>query len=568
MAESFLERLIPWHKLPRLVGLLRLNRIRERLREENLHDTDRLPAVARPPLPPPTPEQKAMRTADGTYNDLGSPRMGSAGARFGRNIPLDRVVTEDKAALLTPSPRTVSLELMTRRQFQPATSLNLFAAAWIQFQVHDWFSHGHNEKENPIEIPLKEDDPWPERPMTVRRTGRDRTRPPDEAGATSKIPSFTNTETHWWDGSQLYGSDQATQNLVRSFEDGRLKIGDDGLLPVDPQTGVDVTGVSGNWWVGLSLLHTVFTREHNAVCERLRAAHPQMNDEELFRRARLVTAAVMAKIHTVEWTPAILAHPTVGAGMRDNWRRIRRSKAEHHAAPYSLTEEFVAVYRMHPLMPDEFTFRSLASGQIIDQRTLPGVAGRHAREVMNRVALSDLCYSFGVSHPGAITLHNYPRFLQTLVREDGPTLDLAAVDILRDRERGVPRYNEFRKLINRDPVEKFEDLSDNKDWCEEIRRVYDNDINKVDLMVGMFAEPLIKGFGFSETAFRIFILMASRRLQSDRFFTDGYTEQNYTRAGLDWIEEATMASVLQRHVPALKPLLQKVENAFAPWPSA
>ena len=26
---------------------------------------------------------------------------------------------------------------------------------------------------------------------------------------------------------------------------------------------------------------------------------------------------------------------------------------EHHAAPYSITEEFVSVYRLHPLIPDD-----------------------------------------------------------------------------------------------------------------------------------------------------------------------------------------------------------------------
>ena len=31
---------------------------------------------------------------------------------------------------------------------------------------------------------------------------------------------------------------------------------------------------------------------------------------------------------------------------------IIASQAEHHAAPYSLTEDFVAVYRLHPLIPD------------------------------------------------------------------------------------------------------------------------------------------------------------------------------------------------------------------------
>jgi len=36
----------------------------------------------------------------------------------------------------------------------------------------------------------------------------------------------------------------------------------------------------------------------------------------------------------------------------------------------------------------------------------------------------------------------------------------------------------------------------------------------------MLGEQLLPGFGFSDTAFRIFILMASRRLKSDRFFTN------------------------------------------------
>ena len=59
-------------------------------------------------------------------------------------------------------------------------------------------------------------------------------------------------------------------------------------------------------------------------------------------------------------------------------------------------------------------------------------------------------------------------------------------------------------------------------WREQIRKVYGNDLEKVDLMTGLYAEPLPEGFGFSETAFRVFLLMASRRLKSDRFFTDDY----------------------------------------------
>ena len=51
-------------------------------------------------------------------------------------------------------------------------------------------------------------------------------------------------------------------------------------------------------------------------------------------------------------------------------------------------------------------------------------------------------------------------------------------------------------------------------------------------MSGMYAEDRPEGFAFSDTAFRIFVLMASRRLNSDRFFTDSFTEEVYTAEGM------------------------------------
>jgi hypothetical protein len=144
-------------------------------------------------------------------------------------------------------------------------------------------------------------------------------------------------------------------------------------------------------------------------------------------------------------------------------------------------------------------------------------------------------------------------------------MDLAATDILRTRELGVPRYNEFRQLLHRPPVRTFAELTDNPFWAEELRRVYEDDIDMVDLMVGLYAEPRPKGFGFSDTAFRIFILMASRRLNSDRFFTKDYTPEVYTQVGLDWIDDNDMSTVLLRHFPDLAPALYNIKNAFFPW---
>jgi hypothetical protein len=187
---------------------------------------------------------------------------------------------------------------------------------------------------------------------------------------------------------------------------------------------------------------------------------------------------------------------------------------------------------------------------------------------MAKVSQPDLLYSFGTMHPGLVTLHNFPRDLQTFQRPDGKLMDLGAVDILRSRELGVPRYNQFRRLLHLEPAASFDDLTDNPVWAEEIRRVYQGDIEAVDLSVGMFAEPKPKGFAFSDTAFRIFALMASRRLNSDRFFTRDYTPQVYTQAGLDWIDDNTMLTVLQRHHPELTPAMRTVTNAFQPWSRA
>src|SRR6185312_14001346 len=115
-------------------GLLTLVGIRNTLRQNNLYDTGVPQVTAENPLP--THENvKRWRTEDGTSNDLKCPFMGSAGTRFGRNARLAETWQEPMPAIMTPSPRVVSRELMTRHTFTPATTLNLLAASWLQFQI-------------------------------------------------------------------------------------------------------------------------------------------------------------------------------------------------------------------------------------------------------------------------------------------------------------------------------------------------------------------------------------------------------------------------------------------------
>src|SRR5690606_33269078 len=176
------------------------------------------------------------------------------------------------------------------------------------------------------------------------------------------------------------------------------------------------TGFNNNWWVGLSMLHHIFTAEHNAIADMLKANNPGKSDQWLYDKARLINAALMAKIHTVEWTPAIIANPVTERAMNANWwgllgqsegqesfqdllRRYNENAAyidglvelitgnnpnnagdagagsiahaiggivgapqpNNYGTAYTLPEEFTAVYRMHPLMRDNIDMYDIGS---------------------------------------------------------------------------------------------------------------------------------------------------------------------------------------------------------------
>jgi hypothetical protein len=250
------------------------------------------------PLPHPGPSVLTSRTPDVTYNDLADPMMGSVDTRFGRLVPLARAMPEQKSSSLDPSPRIVSRTLLTRDYFKPVKTLNVIAAAWIQFMVHGWFNHKrHRPGDKDVEIPLEGGDTWPLPRMALPATVE--ASPANESAR--RPPTYINTETSWWDASQIYGSRLSITKTLRSWKDGKLNIGSNGLLPLDPGApGIDQTGFNDNWWVGLSLLHTLFVKEHNAICDALKREYPVMSDDQLFEKARLVNSALIGKIHTIE----------------------------------------------------------------------------------------------------------------------------------------------------------------------------------------------------------------------------------------------------------------------------
>lgn len=585
-----------WYRRPQMLGILTLAHMRNKLNSKNLKNTYPTGALTafQPEGQSPPEGVTHFRTADGSWNNLANPKEGAAGTRFMRNVANAAAKAESAETLLTPNPRELSRRLLTRQgPMKEVPFLNMLAASWIQFMNHDWINHGENLQTDLFEIPLAKDDParqkyWQTK-ILVGKSQPDPTRMEHEETPTT----FINEVTHWWDGSQIYGSDQATQNRLRSFSDGKLRLTPDGTLPLD-RKGVEETGFVRNWWVGLSMLHTLFAREHNAICDKLKVAYPHWDDNRLFNVARLINAAVMAKIHTVEWTPAILPNPGLNAALNANWYglltnalRIGKERKtvsdvnisspemggvvgnpiDKHGAPFGLTQEFVEVYRLHSLLPEYLRLQRVKDGGAVEEVPFPASRQSGSAKLTQRYQMADLFYSFGNQHPGQLILGNFPRFMQELSIPGNPLFDLAAVDILRARERGVPRYNEFRRQLGLTPISSFADLTEDQEHVQLLSELYGGDVEQLDLMIGTLAEGhRPTGFGFGETLFQIFILNATRRLQADRFYTDCYDEEHYTPEGLQWIDEADLRTVILRHYPELgKTGLANVECAFEPW---
>jgi hypothetical protein len=581
---GLVNRVVPWHRLPHPLGLLNLEVFRDQLRTRNLLGTEapEAPPTARP-VPPAAPDEasRLARSVDGSGNDLSAPRMGAVGSTFGRNLrPVHRPDLFDE-----PNPVEVSRQLLTREQFIPARSLNILAAAWIQFQVHDWVAHQRRKLgEDDVIVPLPGDMTWqntptgpPERQMRIAGNV-----PYAGGGAVDMAPVFANTISHWWDGSEVYGCDAERAAGLR--EGAKLRLTPAGYLPEDLK-GFELTGFNESWWLGLSGLHTLFAREHNLLCDELRSHYPSLSDERVYQTARLIVSALIAKIHTVEWTPAILGTRAIDIALNSNWSGppsndwltrlgvwlidqhaavgIPKTKPDHHGAPYSLTEDFVTVYRLHPLLPDEYRLVDHASGELLHERSFLDLQGATTDGEMRALGLENALYSFGIAHPGAITLHNNPVSLSRFER-DGEVIDLSVVDIVRTRRRGVPRYNDFLEGLHKPRVRRWEDLCASEESVRRMRELY-RSIDEVDTMVGLFAETPPAGFGFSDTAFRIFILMASRRLQSDRFLTVDFRPEVYTPFGMDWVARNGMTSLIVRHCPDLAAVLPRDASAFAPW---
>ena len=217
---------------------------------------------------------------------------------------------------------------------------------------------------------------------------------------------------------------------------------------------------------------------------------------------------------------------------------------------FSMTEEFVGVYRMHPLLPDKMNI----AGQnfTLNELSFNDPRGMVTSTDGSNTTTKTLLKSLSQTPARTLSLRNYPYELYDLdIPGRSEKLNLAEIDLMRDRERNLPRYNDARRQLLLEPYTSLSDLTNDGDELELLMSVY-SDIEQVDFMVGCLVDKeRPDGFAFGIVPYHIFVVMATRRLLSDRFFQEGMTAENYSTWGLNYVKTQTFQSILERHFPEL-----------------
>ena len=287
-----------------------------------------------------------FRTINGTCNNLLRPLIGASNTQFRRILPAqyedgilvpvghDQQVNGDPFAAPWPSARTVSRTVVRDLPRSSRVLTHIFML-WGQFVDHDLdlFAEFETteceescdlEETCPFCFPIKVSllDPT----FGLSRSNRGQCLPLTRSVGVCTRPLNSTFEmdrqqinqlTHYQDASNVYGSTKEVADSLRLFVGGLLRQGGrtdslKGNLPVgselsDSNAPFFVAGdVRANEHVALTVMHTIWLREHNRVVRELAELNPCWDDERLYQEGRKIVGALMQVITYKEFLPLLL----------------------------------------------------------------------------------------------------------------------------------------------------------------------------------------------------------------------------------------------------------------------
>jgi hypothetical protein len=572
----------------------RLNRIRALRRnskEFTQHAADVLEprvllsatAVA-PVAKPPAPSASGVESFDGSGNNVANPTWGQAGTDLIRLTPAQYTNGINSPSLAQdPSARLISN--IVNNQADPANpsadinttnqeSLSDFAYAFGQFMDHDMDLTQGTGASDPISVPLGDPIGGPnDTPLSFNRSASD----PATGKSTSNPLQNPTSVTSYFDLSQVYGSDLATDNALRTFSGGQMKTSPGGLPPLDnstyftatqlaqinasvggmadngplPESQMFVTGdTRGNENVELTALQTLFLDNHNRIAAQLQKQNPTWTDQQLFNEARKLNIAQYQSIIYNEWIPAVLGknslpaytgyNPNVNATIADEFSTVA-FRFGHSLLSGQIGRDGNNGQSVAPSVPlqQDFFDPTILNGQGQASTTDP-VTGLPTTDI-GAVLKADADNDAQANDVLAINEVRNQLFNEVITGV-GFGEDLIALDIQRGRDQGIGSYNEVRQALGLPAVTSFSQITSNVQVQQALEKAYGN-VNNIDAFEGGLAEDHLPGSDVGPLFETIMLNQFARLRDGDRFF---YLNQTWSPAEQAILNQGnTLAKVIE-----------------------
>ncbi len=360
-----------------------------------------------------------------------------------------------------------------------------FVWQWGQFLDHDIDLTGNAIPAEPFDIPVPLGDPF----FDPFNTGTEviflnrSAFQVDGAGVRQQV----NQITTWIDGSNVYGSDPARADELRTFVGGRLKTSAGNLLPFNvngfpnaggPDPSLFLAGdVRANEQVGLTSMHTLFVREHNRYADFFNFFG--LSDEAAYQNARMLVWAELQAITYREFLPAVLGGNGIsqyqgydpGVDPRiTNFFSTASYRFGHSMLSPTLLRLDSNLNSVGDLpLKDAFFAPDKIINNGIDS-LLRGLANQRAQNVDTKIVDDVRNFLFGDPGSGGF--------------------DLGSLNIQRGRDHGLPDYNQARIDYGLAPVSSFAEITSNTDLQAAIEATYGS-VDNIDGWIGGLAEDHI-----------------------------------------------------------------------------
>ncbi|XP_053946193.1 uncharacterized protein LOC128855362 [Anastrepha ludens] len=520
------------------------------------------------------PASVRYRTHDGTCNSRRRPRWGAAQMPFNRFMPpeygdgVDSIRLSIEGGPLASS-RFVSLLVHGARDGEAAVTL--MTAQWGQLLDHDMTSTAQPRSINgsvpsccgstdfhpscfPIKVPL--DDPWLA-PLKVRCLEFLRSAPAQRRDCILSWREQTNQATSYIDASPIYSNSAKSSDNARVFRNGLLVFGRGNPAEDVCQHGAIATqciragdGRSGEQ-PGLLALHHVWVGEHNRIAMELSELNLHWSDEKIYQETRRIIGALFQHITYREFLPIVLGREV-----------CRLFDLELVSNGYYQGYD----PKTNPTVANSFAAAAFRFGHSLVQNSYKR-CDRFHNFMQNNVSLHEEFQRGDIGSPGS--LHRLIRGLvnqRALKRDEFITpeltnhlfqtpgfpfgLDLAAINIQRGRDHGVPPYTSWRVPCGLTPINSWEDFANvvGPQSAQRISHAY-RSVHDIDLFVGGIAERPVVGGLVGPTFACIIAQQFSNSRKGDRFwYENGGFENSLTPAQLHSIKRVSLAQVLCRAV--------------------